>query len=483
MSGMDDVLRRDATDQAELVRRGEISASELVSAAIDRVEALNPDLNAVVLPLFEQAQAAVSDIDQNAPFSGVPFLLKDLVAELAGTPLAEGSRFLADHYVSAHDSDLVVRFKKAGLIILGKSNTSEFGLVPTAESELYGPCRNPWDLQRTTGGSSGGSAAAVATGLVAMAHANDGGGSIRVPASCCGLFGLKPTRARNPLGPDYGDMASGLIAEHAVTRSVRDSATLLDCTSNGDLGAPYAAPRAARPYAGEVGRDPGQLRIAFSTQPLTGPPAHAECVTAVEQTAKLCEGLGHVVEEAAPAIDGLSMVRNFADIWISFVGWAVRDWQRRMDRAPEEAHFEAATWRSFQRAGKMTPADYLMAVQDLQRQARDVAQFFQGYDVWLTPTLAEPPYPLGRFTYTYETRHEHLERLGRFTGFTLLANATGQPAMSVPLHWNSEGLPIGVHFTGRFGDESTLFRLAAQLEAAQPWAERWPRNIWSDRAA
>jgi amidase len=474
MTDLDEVLRRDATDQAELVRRGEVSAAALVEAAIERIEQLNPRLNAVVTPLFEQARKAALTIDPAAVFAGVPFLVKDLVAEIEGTPLAEGSRFLAGHYLSKRDSELVARFKRAGLVLLGRTNTSEFGLVPTAESELSGPCRNPWDPSRTTGGSSGGSSAAVAAGLVAMAHANDGGGSIRVPASCCGLFGLKPTRARNPLGPDYGDMASGLIAEHAVTRSVRDSAALLDLTSAADPGGPYPAPVPERPFAAEVGRDPGRLRIAFSTRPLTGAPAHSDCIAAVEGAAGLCRDLGHEVEEAAPEIDGEAVVKSFARVWIGFVGWAIRDWQRRLGREPLQEHFEAATWVSFQRAEAMTPADYLLAVQDLQRQARAVARFFQPYDLWLTPTLAEPPYQLGAFAFTPETRHQHLERLGRFTGFTLLANVTGQPAMSVPLHWSEAGLPIGVHFLGRFGDEATLFRLAGQLEAARPWAGRWP---------
>ncbi|MDP6708437.1 MAG: amidase [Alphaproteobacteria bacterium] len=474
MADLDDVLRLDATEQAALVRRGEVGAAALVEAAIGRIEALNPKLNAIVTPLFEQARGAAETIDPAAPFAGVPFLIKDLVAEIEGTPLAEGSRFLAGHYRSDQDSELVARFKRAGLVILGRTNTPEFGLMPTTEPELSGPCRNPWDLDRTTGGSSGGSAAAVAAGIVAMAHANDGGGSIRVPASCCGLFGLKPTRARNPLGPGYGDMASGLIAEHVVTHSVRDSAGLLDLTSAPDPGAPYPAPAPARPFADEVGRDPGCLKIAFSNRPLTGAPADADCTAAVEDAARLAQDLGHEVEEAAPALDGEAVVKNFARVWIGFVGWAIRDWQRRMGREPEEGHFEAATWTSFQRAEAMTPADYLLAVQDLQAEARAVARFFEDYDLWLTPTLAEPPCPLGAFVFSAETRRQYFDLLGRFTGFTLLANVTGQPAMSVPLHWNAAGLPIGVHFFGSYGGEATLFRLAAQLEAARPWADRRP---------
>jgi amidase len=303
MTKFDEYASLDGMAQADLVRRGEVTAAELVEAAIGRIERLNPDLNAVIRPLFDDAREAAKGPLPEGPFSGVPFLLKDLLAEIAGVPLVEGSGFLDGHYVSGADCELVRRLKAAGLIIVGKTNTPEFGLLPTTEPRLTGPTRNPWDRGRTAGGSSGGSAAAVAAGLTAMAHANDGGGSIRIPASCCGVFGLKPTRGRNPLGPHYGDLMNGLVSEHAVTRSVRDSAALLDATRGPAVGDPYGAPPPARPYTDEVGQDPGKLRIALSLAPVTDSAVHPDCLAAVRETAALCADLGHEVEEAAPALE------------------------------------------------------------------------------------------------------------------------------------------------------------------------------------
>lgn len=288
----------DAIAQAELVRRKEVKPIEMVEAAIERIERVNPAINAVVTPMFDEARAAAGGTLPDGPFTGVPFLLKDLLAAYAGVRMTSGSAFLRD-FVPDHDSELVARHKRAGLIVVGKTNTPEYGIMPTTEPALFGPTRNPWDTTRATGGSSGGSAAAVAAGLVAFAHGNDGGGSIRIPASCCGVFGLKPTRARNPLGPDFGDMFSGLVAEHALTRSVRDSAALLDATSGSEIGDPYCAPPPARPFLHEVGADPGKLRIAFTTVAPSGATVHPDCVRAVIDAAKLCSDLGHEVVEAA----------------------------------------------------------------------------------------------------------------------------------------------------------------------------------------
>ncbi|MFP6749395.1 MAG: amidase [Alphaproteobacteria bacterium] len=466
----------DATAQADLVRLGEVGAGELVEATIARIERLNPDLNAVITRMDGPARAAAREavVDPNAPFPGVPFLLKDLIAEYGGVAIAEGSRFLDGHCVSAQDSELVVRLKRSGVIIAGKTNTPEFGLLPTTEPVLHGPSRNPWDTQRTPGGSSGGSAAAVAAGIVAMAHANDGGGSIRIPASCCGLFGLKPTRGRNPLGPDYGDMAGGLAVEHAVTRSVRDSARLLDATSGPDRGDPYCAPPPERPFADEVGRDPGALRIAVSLHALTGADVHPECRQAVEDAARLCEDLGHHVEWAAPEFDERRYLKAFGAAWTAFASWAIRDWADKYDLSPSEAQFEPITWQMYLSGERRSSGSYLRAVQDIQRTARQVAGFFETYDMTLTPTLARPPVPLGYFTWDQRNRDEFLSHLGEYSGFTSLANGTGQPAMSVPLHWTADNLPVGVHFMARFGDEGGLFRLAAQLEQARPWAQRRP---------
>ena len=476
---MDPFAFLDAIAQADLVRRKEVTPVELVDAAIARIERVNPRLNAVVTPMYDLARRAaleqsVTTSSLAGPFRGVPFLLKDLGAEYAGVGFTEGSAFLAGHYVSAEDSELVVRLKRAGLIVLGKTNTPEFGILPTTEPRLFGPARNPWDTGRTTGGSSGGSAAAVAAGFVPMAHANDGGGSIRIPASCCGLFGLKPTRARNPLGPHYGDLFSGLVAEHAVTRSVRDSAALLDATAGPEAGDPYWAPPAARPFREEVGADPGRLRIGFTTRAASGVPIHADCVAAVQATARLCAELGHDVVEDAPAVDGELFGQAFITLWSSGCAWTIDDWARRTGRSPAPEEFEPLTWTLAEMGRANGAAAYLLALQDLQRVARDVARFFARHDCWLTPTVAEPPLPLGSFDGTPEDPILGLRRSAAFVPFTPIANVTGQPAMSVPLSWNAEGLPVGVHFVGRFGDEATLFRLAAQLEAARPWAHRRP---------
>lgn len=471
---MDPFAFLDATAQAELVRRKEVKPIELMEAAIERIERLNPEINAVVTPMYDLARTAAAGALPDGPFAGVPFLLKDLLAEYAGVPLTEGSTFLAGHYVPDNDSELVARYKRAGLIAVGKTNTPEFGILPTTEPRLFGPSRNPWDRSRTTGGSSGGSAAAVAAGLVPMAHGNDGGGSIRIPASCCGVFGLKPTRARNPLGPRFGDMFSGLVCEHALTRSVRDSAALLDATAGPDVGDPYCAPPPARPFLAEVGANPGRLRIAFTAVASNGAPVHADCVRAVQDAAALCAGLGHEVVEAAPVLDEEVLTQTFITLWSAGCAWSIDDWARLTGRTPTAELFEPLTWALAEMGRMNTAPEYLLAVQDLQRQAREVARFFVEYDVWLTPTLAEPPLPLGSFDPTPDNPLNGLWRSATFVPFTPITNVTGQPAMSVPLYWNAEGLPIGTHFVGRFGDESTLFRLAAQLEAARPWAGRRP---------
>jgi amidase len=461
----------DATAQAQLVRNRALKPLELVEAAIARVERLNPTLNAVVAPMFDEARRATRE-ELGGPFTGVPFLLKDLVAEYAGAPLGEGSRFLAG-YVASEDTELVRRYRRAGLVVMGKTNTPEFGILPTTEPRRFGPTRNPWDLARTPGGSSGGSAAAVAAGMVPMAHANDGGGSIRIPAACCGLFGLKPTRARNPLGPRYGDMFCGLVAEHAVTRSVRDSAALLDATAGPDPGDPYWAPPPARPFAAEVQTEPGRLHIAFTTRAPTGVPVHPDCVVAVEEAARLAAGLGHEVTEGTPAIDADLLTSAFITLWSAGCAWSIDDWARRSGRTPAPEQLEALTSLLAEMGRRRSAAELLLAVQDLQRVSRDVARFFETYDIWLTPTLAEPPLPLGSFEDSEDPLHG-LRRSAAFVPFTPIANVTGQPAMSVPLHWNSQGLPIGTHWVGHFGHEATLFRLAAQLEAAHPWAHRRP---------
>jgi len=468
-----ELARLDATAQAGLVRRREVTAGELVEAAIGRVERLNPALNAVVTPAFERALAAAA-AGPSGPFAGVPYLLKDLAVEWEGVRFTEGSAFLRDH-VSAHDQELVRRLRRAGLVPLGKTNTPEFGMSPTCEPALFGPARNPWDPGRSTGGSSGGSAAAVASGMVPMAHGNDLGGSIRYPASCCGLFGLKPTRARNPLGPEYGDVASGLAVEHALTRSVRDSAALLDATAGPDLGDPYWAPPPARPFLAEVGADPGRLRIAFTTRAPGGQPVHPHCVEAARDAARLCDRLGHeVVERDLPEI-APRVGAAIGAVLDATVAWIVAYWIRRLGRTPLDGELEPATRVAWAAGREVTAAAYLLAVDDLRAFGRTVERALTEVDVWLTPTLGEPPPPLGEIVSTEADPDRAGRRMGTFVSFAgIVANITGGPAMSVPLCWSPEGLPIGVHFLGRFGDEATLLRLASQLEAARPWADRWP---------
>lgn len=484
----------DATGLAELVRNKEVTPRELVEAAIEQIESFNPELNAVIANRYERARAEADEsVAEDAPFPGIPFLLKDLWAPMAGEPMACGSRSMSNHFPT-QDSELVARYLRAGLIVLGKTNTPEFGLAPVTEPELHGPCRNPWDPERTSGGSSGGSAVAVAACGVPMAHATDGGGSIRIPASVNGLFGIKPTRGRNPQGPDIAESWFGLSEPHAVTRSVRDSARLLDATRGADVGAPYVAPTPEHPYAEEVRRSPGPLRIAFTTGPLlSANPVDRLCVDAVEDAAQLCEQLGHQVTEAAPALDLEALNDAFVTLAISGGALDVEMSSRLTGSKPKAAEFELVTWIMYL-AGRKTSAVQLGNALETAKQAhRAVAAFMEGYDVFLTATLGEPPWPIGdldpseaeirqlKAVKTAPARFVIDRVVDALAGELLrpipntpLFNMTGQPAMSVPLSWTRQGLPLGVQFAGRFGDEATLFRLAAQLEAARPWWERRP---------
>jgi amidase len=462
----------DATAQADLVRRGEVTPGELVAAAIERTEHLNPKLNAVVTPMFERAQAQ-SRADAGL-FPGVPMVLKDLVAEVEGVRFTEGSRFLAGN-VSTFTSEIVRRFEHAGLVIIGKSATPEFGMSPSCEGALFGPTRNPWDLDRSTSGSSGGSAAAVAAGIVPIGHANDLGGSIRYPASNCGLFGLKPTRARNPLGPEYGDAMSGWAVEHVLTRSVRDSATVLDAISGPGLGDPYEVAAPSRPFAADVGADPGRLRVAYSGAINDGSPGHPDCTAGLETTIGLLDKLGHdMTETALPQLSD-EEGEAIGTIFNSATAWIIDYWVRRLGRQPGVDELEPLT-RAHWEIGKHIPAAaYLRSIEVLQRYSRRVAGFFGSYDVFLTPTVSAPPMPLGQMTSPDDDPFRALEVSSRTVAYSgVIANLTGNPAMSVPLHWNDDGLPIGMHFLGRFGHEATLLRLAGQLEEASPWAQRRP---------
>ena len=464
----------DATDQAALVRSGSASPAELVDQAIARIERLNPALNAVIYELFDRARAAAVGQLPDGPFKGVPLLLKDLGAELAGTPFNEGTAFAGDYH-STVDQELTTRFLAAGFVVCGKTNTPEFGILPTTEPKRFGASRNPWNTAHSTGGSSGGSAAAVASGMVAVAHANDGGGSIRIPASCCGLVGLKPTRARVSLAPQYGDLMGGLVAEHVVTRSVRDSAAILDAIAGPVPGDPYwAPPRRGPSFAAAVGAEQKGLRVAVLTASPTGSDVHPDCVRATEQAAELCESLGHRVEPAALDVDGDAFTEHFINVWAAGNAWTLLDWERRVGRPATEDDVEPLTWALVQLGLSLNSGQYLRSMQELQKITRQIARYFEGIDVLLTPTLGEPPAPLGTFDSPPGEPLTGLFRAAAYVPFTPPFNVTGQPGISLPLHQSAAGLPIGVQFVGRFGDEETLLSLAGQMETAAPWADRRP---------
>ncbi len=459
----------DGLGLANLVKRGEVSAEELVQAAWQRVQQRNPALNAMVTPLFDDARERARETLPSGAFEGVPFLVKELVASIAGVATTFASRLYAGNIARA-DSEIVARFRRAGVLIVGKTNSSEFGLSPATESHLYGVTRNPWREDLSPGGSSGGSAAAVSAGIVPLAHATDGGGSIRIPASCCGLFGLKPTRARITSGPEGGEGLSGLAMQHVVSRSVRDSAAMLDAVAGAMPGDPYVAPPPARAYLAEVGASPGRLRIAFAKTAPTGVPLHPECVAAVEDAARLCVSLGHEVEEASPQFDAEAMRGGFG---LVFSAHTMANVGRATGGAlPDPQLVEPLTYALAERGRHISSAEFIGAVHGLHRQSRLIAPFFERYDLWLTPTLAQPPRPIGHFDIESGDVDAWLAQLDAFLPFTYPFNVTGQPAMSVPLFWSAEGLPIGCQFAARYGDESLLFRLAGQLEQARPWFNR-----------
>jgi amidase len=470
----------DAMGLAELVARGDVKPSELTEEAIARIEKHNPALNAVIYKMYDVARQRARELDRPAaaaaPFRGVPFLLKDIMGDHEGVPTTGGSRYMSGK-PAAVDSTLTARYKKAGLVILGKTNAPEFGILPTTEPRAYGATSNPWNLDHSSGGSSGGAAAAVAAGIVPAAHANDGGGSIRIPASCCGLFGLKPTRGRNPLGPVIGDALGGLICEHVVSRTVRDSAAILDSTHGPEPGDPYYAPPVQRPFLQEIGAPPGALRIAFSTQGPKGAALHAESTAAVEAAAALCAELGHHVEETRPSIDADMLTGAFMTIWAGGLAFQIEAFAMIHGAAPRESDFEPLTWSLYQAGKQVSAAQYQIAVAMLQMVTREIGRFHEKYDVWLTPTLGAPPLKKGVIDTSQTDAMTAFAPIIDYVPYTAVANATGQPSMSVPLHWSAAGLPVGVLFSGRFGDEAGLFRLAAQLEQARPWIGRKP-PVW-----
>lgn len=472
MRAFADFGRYDALGLAELVRRGRVTPTELLEAAIARVETRNGAVNAVVMRLYDHGRKAIADGLPDGPFRGVPFLLKDLTAPLAGARMTRGSKFFADSPPAEADSEHVRRLKQAGLVIFGRTNTCEIGLSLTCEPRLYGPTSNPWDPTRISGGSSGGAAAAVGARMLPMAHATDGFGSIRAPAACCGLVGLKPTRARNTFSPYAGEGLGGLSTEHAVTLSVRDSAALLDATCGPGPGDPYAALPPERPYLDEVHAAPGTLRIAWTASAPDGAPVEAESLEAVREAARLCHDLGHRVEEASPKLDGAAIVPAFLTLAAANTVVNLSS-HPTAGRPPREDEVERVTWATGQMGQKVIGADYVRTTQTAHRLGRQMAAFHADFDVLLTPGLASLPVRLGWLDMMMEDVAEYWRRVFAFSPFTVLFNLTGQPAMVLPLG-RSGNLPVAVQLVARFGGEATLFRLAAQLEAARPWFDRKP---------
>jgi amidase len=477
----DELARLDATAQAGLVRSGEASAEELTRAAIERAERLNPELNAIIHPLYEQGLEEARGSLPDGPFRGVPFLFKDLGAGLAGQPLHMGMKALkeADFRLPV-DTYLGQRFRAAGLVTIGKTNTPELGIMPTTEPAAYGATHNPWDLERTPGGSSGGSAAAVAAGIVPIAHANDGGGSIRIPASCCGLVGLKPSRGRTSLGPLVGDTMSGLTVELAVARSVRDMATALEATHGPAPGDPYVAPAPTRPYTDEVGADAGSLRIAVLTDPIGARQVEVDPVVAAatRDAAKLLEALGHQVDDDAPAIpgEGIDVIETFLTRWYAGQTESLDLLGILLDRELGPDDVEPLTWAMAQEGRRRHSGQYLEAVTQHQAIGRMLGTWFDsGHDLLLTPTMAELPPPLGSFDDSGPEPLQTIYRGEPMATFTAPFNATGSPAISLPLASSENGLPIGIQLIAPLGREDVLLRVGSQLEDAQPWADRFPR--------
>ncbi|MBA3604498.1 MAG: amidase [Acidimicrobiia bacterium] len=465
----------DALDQAALVASGDVTPAELVEAAITRIEELDPALNAVVMRWFDHARDVAAGTLAEGPFRGVPFLLKDLYTSYAGQTLSNGNQALKDAgIVDTSDTTLVARYRAAGLVVAGRTNSPEMGSLPTTQPAAWGPTRNPWDTSRTPGGSSGGAAAAVAAGMVPIANASDGGGSIRIPASCCGLVGLKPSQGRISIGPVRTE--AGLSVEHCVSRTVRDSAVLLDAVRGPGIGDAVTAPAPQRPYAEEVGADPGQLRIGFLDTDPRGGSLHGDCVSAVRAAAAMLEGLGHDVSADSPAaLSDETLTEKFMAMWATNMAMAVRAFGETLGRELTEADVEPVNWAQAEFAASLSAVDHAAAVAAGHAFRRRIQQWWSdGWDVLLTPTLGEPPPPLAEFEPVEGDPTAPMRRATQFVPFTPAFNMSGQPAVSLPLHWNDDGLPIGVQLVAAYGREDVLFRLAAQLESAHPWSDRHP---------
>ncbi|MDB5970941.1 MAG: amidase family protein [Hydrocarboniphaga sp.] len=485
-------VQHDALGLAALVQRREVSAAELLEAALQRCAEVNPKINALTIPMTAQARARSSE-SVSGPFAGVPFLIKDIGQHYAGVPTTQGSRATREHAPAEH-AEVTRRFLAAGVTIFGKTSTPELALKGVTEPARFGICRNPWNLDRTPGGSSGGAAAAVAAGIVPMAGASDGGGSIRIPAACCGLFGLRPSRGRVPAGPTQGEIWDGASSEHVLTRSVRDSAAMLDALQGADVGAPFVIAPPHEPYRDAMQRAPGRLRIGYTTRSPIGTPVDAECVAAIEDTARLLRDLGHSVDAAEPQIDGMQLARAYLHMYFGQTAATLA--QIRAQTGASASEFELETRVLALLGDSLSAGEYVAWRGQWNDFARALGRYFQSWDLYLTPVLATPPIAVGGQLPAWQRlalkpllamgaslgvgallrRSGLVEEMAvdslRHVPFTQLSNLTGTPSMSVPLHWTQDGLPLGTQFIAPFGREDRLLQLAAQLEQARPWFDK-----------
>ncbi len=465
-----------AVDQAALVKNGEVTPLELLEAAIERIQRIDPVLNAVVIRWFDHARDTARGELPDGPFRGVPFLIKDLFAGYAGQPISNGNRaFKNENVISDADTTLVSRYRRAGLVIAGRTNSPELGSVPTTEPLAWGATHNPWDVSRSPGGSSGGSAAAVASGMVPFAHASDGGGSIRIPASCCGLVGLKPSQGRISLGPIRDE--TGLSVELCVSRTVRDTATLLDAVRGPAIGDTVIAPAPSRPYVDEVGADPGRLRIGLLDHHPQGGAVAPECSAAARSVATLLESFGHTVEPTWPAaLEDTALISRFGAMWSTYMGVSLRRFEEQLGRALGEDEFEPMNRVQAEFAAHISAVDYALALSATTHFRRALQSWWaDGWDLLLTPTVAELPLPLGTIGNNPDHPMDAMERSGQFIPFTPPFNMSGQPAINVPVEWTEDGLPVGVQLAAAYGREDVLLRVASQLELVKPWAQRRPQ--------
>jgi len=461
----------DALGLARLIRQREVSRQEVLNAALARLRTVNTAVNAVTYLHAPATDPTAPRVGEDGPFAGVPYFIKDLHAPVKDIPLTHGSRLFSGQ-VFDFDSETVARLRRAGFLILGRTNSPEFGMNVSTEPAVAGPTRNPWNLAHSAGGSSGGAGAAVASGILPATHATDSGGSIRIPASCNGLVGLKPTRALLAYGPHRGDAAHGISHEHAVTRSVRDCAAILDATVGPDIGAPYFTQRPARPYLEGLERTPERLRIAFCDTDFEGRPVHAECRAAVEKTATLLAALGHQVEQRMPRFDHAALQDAVLTIMLTGLAANVAAREQQLGRRAGVEDIEPVTHAAVARGRAVSGMQYAAQFARINREVRCVGQFFEGTDILLTPTMSAPPPPLGELSMRTDDLDRFLGAMYGLAPFTTTFNATGQPAISLPLHWSADGLPVGVQLVARFGADDALLRLAAQLERATPWFDR-----------